>query len=81
MAYVEQTRETDAVGIVASIYEAARKRIGDVANIVKVMSSDPKSLQGSMQFYGSLMKSPNSLTPAQREMLATVVSNANDCYY
>ena len=81
MAYITLTTETDAVGIVASIYQAARKRAGTVANIIKVMSNDPASMQGSMQFYGALMKSHNALEPAQREMLATVVSNANDCYY
>jgi len=34
-----------------------------------------------MQFYVSLMKRPNALDAARREMLATVVSNVNDCYY
>ena len=56
-------------------------RAGGVANILRVMSCDARSLQGSMQFYVSLMKSPNALSPARREMLATVVSNANGCYY
>jgi hypothetical protein len=81
MAYVRQIREADATGIVASIYEAARQRAGDIANIIKVMSGDGRSLQGSIQFYVALMKSPNALTPPRREMLAAVVSNANDCYY
>ncbi len=81
MAHIGRTNEADATGIVARVYEAARRRGGRVANILKVMSGDPQSMQGSMQFYMSLMKSPNSLEPAQREMLAAVVSNANDCYY
>ena len=81
MAYIEQINEGDAEGILASTYEAARKRGGGVANIIKLMSNEPKSMQGSMQFYVSLMKSPNSLEPRQREMIAAVVSNANDCYY
>lgn len=81
MAYVEQTSEEDAVGIVAELYAAARERAGGVANIIKVMSSDGRSLKGSMQLYVSLMKSTNALSPARREMLATVVSNVNDCYY
>ena len=54
---------------------------GGIANIIRVMSEDGRSLQASMQFYVALMKSPNALTPARREMLAAVVSNANDCYY
>jgi len=66
---------------VASVYEAARQRAGNIANILRVMSGDGRSLQGSIQFYVALMKSPNALSPARREMLAAVVSNANDCYY
>jgi hypothetical protein len=81
MAYVHQVAEGDAHGVVASVYEAARQRAGGIANIIRVMSGDARSLQASIQFYIALMKSPNALTPAQREMLATVVSNANDCYY
>jgi hypothetical protein len=81
MAYVTQVPQEDAVGIVAGVYESARRREASVAKIITLMSGDGRSLQGSMYFYTSLMKSPNSLTPAQREMLATVVSNANDCYY
>ena len=34
-----------------------------------------------MMFYLKLMKSPNGLSAARREMLAAVVSNLNDCYY
>ena len=81
MAYVEQVKEEDAEGTVRAVYQAARQRAGGIANIIRVMSRDGRSLQGSMQFYVSLMKSPNALSPARREMLAAVVSNANDCYY
>ncbi len=81
MAYIEQIGEQDAEGIVERVYAAARKRAGVVSNIIKLMSPDGKSLQASMQFYVSLMNSSNSLSSACREMLATVVSNANDCYY
>jgi alkylhydroperoxidase family enzyme len=81
MSYIEQVAESEATGIVASIYKAARDRVGSVSNVIKVMSTDAKSMQGSMQFYVSLMKTPNAVSPSRREMLATVVSNANDCYY
>jgi alkylhydroperoxidase family enzyme len=81
MAYIEQIEEPDATGKLAGVYESARQRAGGVANIIKVMSRDCRSLAGSMQFYMSLMKAPNALSGAQREMLAAVVSNANDCYY
>ena len=81
MAYIRQIEEDQATGVLARIYDSARQRAGGVANIIKVMSRDAKSVQGSMGFYVSIMKSDNSLDPARREMLAAVVSNINDCYY
>ncbi|MHC5114390.1 MAG: carboxymuconolactone decarboxylase family protein [Planctomycetota bacterium] len=81
MAYVQQVEEGDATGALAKVYEAAAARTGKVANIIKVMSGDGRATSASMQFYVAVMKSPNALEPARREMLATVVSNVNDCYY
>ena len=73
--------ENEATGALKQVYDAAGGRAGSVARIVTLMSQDARSLQGSMQFYVSLMKSRNALEPARREMLAAVVSNVNDCYY
>ncbi|MFK7766215.1 MAG: hypothetical protein AB8B55_03150 [Mariniblastus sp.] len=81
MAYIEQVSESNAKGITRKIYDAANRRAGGVANIIRVMSQDGKSADGSMKFYVSLMKTDNSLAAHQREMLATVVSNVNDCFY
>ncbi|MCH7798801.1 MAG: hypothetical protein IID28_10215 [Planctomycetes bacterium] len=81
MAFVSQVGEADATGVLQRVYAAAQSRAGTVANIIKVMSLDGRSVQASMQFYVSLMKSPNALDAARREMLATVVSNVNECYY
>lgn len=81
MPFIEQIEPQDAKGRLARIYDAAMKRAGYVAGIIKVMSQDPPSCEASMGFYGALMKADNGLTPAKREMLATVVSNVNDCFY
>jgi alkylhydroperoxidase family enzyme len=81
MAHVAQVSENEAEGLLRRIYDAGGARAGSVARIITLMSRDARSLQGSMQFYVSLMKSPNALEPARREMLAAVVSNVNDCYY
>lgn len=81
MAWIDQVPDDAADGRLASTYAAARGRSGEVAGILRVMSLDARSLDGSMGFYVSLMKSPNALSPARREMLATVVSNVNDCFY
>lgn len=81
MAYVKQITRKEAQGSVKTVYEAAVKRAGGIANIIRVMSLDGGSLQASIHFYTGLMKSENALTARQREMLATVVSNVNSCYY
>ena len=81
MPFIKQVNEDEATGPLKRVYDAAIKRAGGVANIIKVMSLDARSTQGSMGFYTSVMKSENALSAAKREMLATVVSNVNDCYY
>ncbi len=81
MAYVPQVAEGDATGVLQRVYAAAQARAGGVANIIKVMSLDGRSVQASMQLYMSVMKTGNALEAARREMLATVVSNINECYY
>jgi len=81
MAFIAKINVNSASGKLKKLYEAAMARAGYVAEIIQVMSRDAGVAGASMQFYGTLMKSPNALDPATRELLATVVSNANDCYY
>lgn len=81
MAYIEPIDEDRATGALKAVYDAAKARAGGVANIIQVMSLDARSTEASIRLYTSLMKSPNSLSAARREMLAAVVSNVNGCYY
>lgn len=81
MAFIRQITEEEAEGNLARVYGAARGRADRVANIIRLMSQDPVSLEASMQFYLKLMKTENALCAARKELLATVVSSANDCYY
>ena len=81
MAYIKQIEENEATGVLKRVYDGAKSRAGNVANIIKVMSLDERSNQASTQFYVRLMKTPNALDAARREMLAAVVSNANGCFY
>ena len=81
MAYIRQIPDDQAQGALERVYTAAIRRAGGVAGIIRVMSLDGESAQGSMNFYVSLMKGANALSPSRREMLATVTSCINDCYY
>ena len=81
VAHIKTVSEEEAEGPLKQVYDAARARAGGVANIIRVMSQDAATVRSSMMFYVSLMKSPNALSAARRELLATVVSNINDCHY
>lgn len=81
MSWIQQISDEEATGAIADLYKGCLKRAGYIANIIRVMSRDARTAEQSMAFYISLMKSPNALDAARREMLAAVVSNVNDCYY
>ena len=81
VAYIRQIPDNEATGPLKRIYDAGSARSGSVANIIKVQSLDARTCQASMGFYMNLMKSDNALSPARREMLASVVSGINGCYY
>jgi uncharacterized peroxidase-related enzyme len=71
----------EASGELRGHYDAAIKRAGKVYNIVKAMSLNPAVLAASMDLYRAIMFGPSELTRAERELLAVVVSCANDCHY
>ena len=81
MAWIEQVSDSDAEGPLAAIYKAARERSGHVANIIRVMSQRPKQLSTFMRFYVELMQSESTVSRDDRELLATVTSHTNDCFY
>jgi alkylhydroperoxidase family enzyme len=81
VAHIQLIEPDDADGLLAEEYEAAVARAGKVFNIVKSMSLSPGTLRASMGLYRAIMFGPSGLTRQERELLATVVSAANECYY
>jgi len=81
MAYIQQVRDDDAGGPLKRIFEACLERAGRVFGIIRVQSQNPPVLQTSLRLYQSIMFGESPLSRAQREMLATVVSRANDRFY
>jgi uncharacterized peroxidase-related enzyme len=81
MSWIKAIQPDDAKGELKVEYDKAIKRAGKVFNILKVQSLNPESLRASMQLYLATMYGPSGLSRAEREMLATVVSWANHCFY
>jgi alkylhydroperoxidase family enzyme len=81
VAHLRLIEVQEATGELRLEYDAAIGRAGKVFNIVKAMSLNPAVLNASMGLYRAIMFGPSELSRADRELLAVVVSNANDCHY
>ena len=81
MAHIHLIEEDEAGGPLAEEYRAATARAGKVFNIVKSMCHNPRVLSRSMELYKVIMFGPSKLSRTERELLAVVVSAANDCHY
>jgi alkylhydroperoxidase family enzyme len=81
MPWIKVIEPEDATGELKREYDAAVERAGKVFNILKVQSLNAGVLRASMGLYLATMHGPSGLPRADREMLATVVSWANRCFY
>ncbi len=81
MAHVRKIPPEQAEGALAREYDAARRRADRIWEIVAVQSQNGESLRQSMRLYGEVMFGDSQLSRAQREMIAVVTSQTNECHY
>ena len=81
MPWIKQFTLDEATGLVKQELEKAVKRAGRIWGIVQIMSQNGRVMKESMELYGATMFGDSPLSRQQREMLAVVVSKANDCFY
>lgn len=81
MAWIKMVPEGEATGQLKKEYDEAIKRTGYIANILRVQSLNPAALTSCIDLYKTTMFGKSGLSRAEREMLATVVSRANNCHY
>jgi alkylhydroperoxidase family enzyme len=81
MAWIEIIDEPEPGGDLHRIYEDQRKQAGAVANILKIHSIEPRVLRAHLQFYKAAMHTRGELNQRDRELIAVVVSRANNCEY
>jgi len=79
--HLRLTDVDEATGPLRAEYDAAIGRAGRVYRILQVQSLNPETLHRSIGLYLASMHGPSGLARAEREMLAVVVSRANDCFY
>jgi len=71
----------ESAGVTRREYDAALRRAGRIWNIVSIQCQLPEVMRDSMRIYQSIMFGPSPLTRAQREMMAVVTSQVNECHY
>jgi alkylhydroperoxidase family enzyme len=81
MPYIDEVHPDDADPVARREYDKAMRRAGRIWNIVSIMSPNGEIMRESMRLYGASMFGDSPLTRAQREMIAVVTSQANECRY
>lgn len=79
--FVEPISPGDAEGKLAEEYQEAVRRAGRIWGIVAIQSHNPTSMHHSLEMYKSIMFGRSPLTRPQREMIAVVTSQLNECTY
>ena len=81
MPHVHVVPYDESSGVVREEYDAAVARAGRIWNIVSIQSQLPEVVRDSMRIYRTIMYGKSKLSRAQREMMAVVTSQANECHY
>lgn len=81
MPYIQTVEYEEAEGELKGIYDDLLEKRGKLAEIHKLQSLNPQSIVDHMDLYMTIMFGSSPLKRKQREMMAVVVSKANDCLY
>ncbi|MBF8965499.1 peroxidase-related enzyme [Pontibacter sp. FD36] len=81
MARIQVIDHSEATGELKKIYDDLVNKRGKLAEVHKIQSLNPATIVHHMDLYMSIMYAKSPLNRAQREMMAVVVSAANNCEY
>lgn len=81
MTRIQTTPPEEATGELADVYAEIGLARGGEAHILESQSLHPRALADHHRLYRTLMFGPSPLSRPEREMIAVVVSAANDCFY
>lgn len=81
MPYIRTIEPEEAEGQLKEVYDDILQKRGKLAEVHKLQSLNPQSIVDHRELYMTVMFGSSPLKRAQREMMAVVVSRANDCLY
>ena len=81
MPFVKTVPFEEANGEIKAAYNHLLHNRGRIANVFAVSSLRPHLMTTLSDHFRSVMNTESGLTPAERQMVATIVSAANKCQY
>ena len=81
MPYVRTVPYHEAEGELKAMYDQLLEASGTIANVLAVNSIRPHIMKTLSIHNSCVMRSESGLSPAERQMVATVVSSLNKCQY
>ena len=81
MSKIKVIQPEEAKGRLLEIYTDLLTKRGKLAEVHKIQSLRPESIVKHIDLYMEIMFSKSELSRAEREMMAVVVSAANNCSY
>ncbi len=82
MAWIRMIPDDEADPPLKELYDRfADPRTSGIDHILKIHSLNPPSLLAHHEFYRTVMRAKSPISRIQREMIAVVVSAANQCHY
>lgn len=81
-AWIRMVPVAEATGLLKSMYEKVKTPHGTVDNVMKAHSLRPRTMEGHVVLYRSILHSPDNTLPFWfLEMVASYVSMINRCDY
>ncbi len=81
MSWIDEVEVAEADGELGDVYADLIAKRGKLSNILKVHSLNPAALRGHLDLYLTLMFDKSGLSRLEREAIAVVVSETNECDY
>jgi len=81
MPFVRTIPYSEADGELKAMYDQLLQTRGNISNVIAVNSLRPHIMKTLSAHNNSVMRSESGLSPAERQMIAMVVSAINRCQY
>ncbi len=81
MSWIEMISYDDSEGELRERFEPLQYTEGKIDHILQIHSLLPTTMTSHFKFYRDIMYGRSDLSRKERELVATVVSIANECHY